>query len=80
VKLTLFLNGIQKISLVQLCSTIRQCDFWCSQSDCHSFLPDMPVEVIPHVEFKKKTKEAKALVRLGEFTSYANVILVAGVM
>jgi D-ribose pyranase len=38
------------------------------------------VEVMPHVDFKKKTKEARALVRSGEFTSYANVILVAGVV
>jgi D-ribose pyranase len=43
-------------------------------------LPDIPVEVMPHVDFKKKTKEARALVRSGEFTSYANVILVAGVV
>lgn len=42
--------------------------------------PGIPVETMPHVDFKRKTKEARALVRSGEFTSYANVILVAGVV
>ncbi len=42
--------------------------------------PDIPIETMPHVDFKRKTKEARALVRSGEFTPYANVILVAGVV
>lgn len=37
------------------------------------------VEYIPHVEFKESTKKARGLVRSGEFTPYANVILIAGV-
>lgn len=37
------------------------------------------LELIPHEEFKKRTASAKAAVRSGEFTSYANVILIAGV-
>lgn len=40
---------------------------------------NVPVEYVPHVQFKEKTKQARGLVRSGEFTSYANVILVAGV-
>ncbi len=43
-------------------------------------LPGIPVETMPHVDFKRKTREARALVRSGEFTHYANVILVAGVV
>lgn len=43
-------------------------------------LPGIPVETMPHVDFKRKTREARALVRSGEFTPYANVILVAGVV
>ena len=35
---------------------------------------------MPHTEFKKLTKNARACVRSGEFTPYANVILVAGVV
>ena len=41
--------------------------------------PGISVEYVPHVQFKQKTKEARGLVRSGEFTPYANVILVAGV-
>ena len=43
-------------------------------------LVDIPIETIPHVEFKKKTGEARAVVRTGEFTPYANVILISGVV
>jgi D-ribose pyranase len=43
------------------------------------FPESMPVTYLPHTEFKQKTKSAKAAVRSGEFTPYANVILQAGV-
>ena len=39
---------------------------------------DAPIEAIPHMEFKKQTGASRAAVRTGEFTPYANVILVAG--
>jgi D-ribose pyranase len=42
--------------------------------------PEVSIEYVPHVEFKQQTKNARGLVRTGEFTSYANVILVAGVV
>lgn len=42
-------------------------------------LPGIKIELIPHVEFKQLTHEARAFVRSGEFTPYANVILHAGV-
>jgi ABC-type ribose transport system, auxiliary component len=35
---------------------------------------------VPHERFKELTAEAKAVVRTGEFTPYANVILRAGVV
>ncbi|GHJ37247.1 D-ribose pyranase [Streptomyces sp. TS71-3] len=35
---------------------------------------------VPHVEFKKATASARAAVRSGEFTPYANVLLSAGVV
>ncbi len=41
--------------------------------------PDIPVEYVPHVDFKATTKQARGFIRSGEFTPYANVILVAGV-
>lgn len=37
------------------------------------------LQFIPHEDFKKRTAGARAAVRTGEFTSYANVILIAGV-
>ncbi|GAB3632921.1 D-ribose pyranase [Microbacterium shaanxiense] len=42
-------------------------------------LPHIDIELVPHIEFKKLTHGARAFVRSGEFTPYANVILHAGV-
>lgn len=39
---------------------------------------DLPVEAIPHQQFKERTKKSRAVIRTGEFTPYANVILVSG--
>ncbi len=43
-------------------------------------LPGVPIEFVPHEAFKAQTAESRAVVRTGEFTPYANVILVAGVV
>jgi D-ribose pyranase len=43
-------------------------------------LGDIPVEVVSHDSFKAMTADARAVVRTGEFTPYANVILIAGVV
>ena len=43
-------------------------------------LGDIPIMPIPHEAFKQRTGEARAVVRTGEFTPYANVILIAGVV
>lgn len=37
------------------------------------------IEFVPHEEFKNKTKCSKAVVRTGECTPYANIILYSGV-
>lgn len=42
--------------------------------------PHIPIDYVPHVEFKEKTKASRGMIRSGEFTAYANVILVAGVV
>lgn len=42
-------------------------------------LPGIDIELVPHVDFKRRTHDARAFVRSGEFTPYANVILHAGV-
>jgi D-ribose pyranase len=43
-------------------------------------LPDIPIERVPHESFKALTASARAVVRTGEFTPYANIILKAGVV
>ena len=45
-----------------------------------SLLPGVTLEYVPHTEFKALTGEARAVVRTGEFTPYANVILCSGVV
>lgn len=41
---------------------------------------EQKIEYLSHEEFKLLTKEAKAVIRTGEFTPYANCILQAGVL
>ncbi|NLB20424.1 MAG: D-ribose pyranase [Clostridium sp.] len=40
---------------------------------------DIEIEYVPHEDLKKKTKVSKAVVRTGEYRSYANIILVSSV-
>ena len=49
-------------------------------ADVQNLLPEVPVEFIPHTDFKAKTASARAVVRTGDFAPYANVILVSGVV
>ncbi|WP_195542878.1 D-ribose pyranase [Massiliimalia timonensis] len=42
-------------------------------------LPGLPESELCHEEFKRKLAQAKAVIRTGETTSYANIALVAGV-
>ena len=39
-----------------------------------------PIGEVPHEEFKRLTAQARAIVRTGEFTPYANIILYSGVV
>ena len=43
-------------------------------------LGDVPIEIETHLIFKERTRSARAVIRTGEFTPYANIILVAGVV
>ena len=49
-------------------------------ADVQELLPDVPVEFVTHTELKTMTAHARAVVRTGEFSPYANVILVSGVV
>ncbi len=44
-----------------------------------AFFPDASEDHAPHDAFKQRSRGAAAIVRTGEFTPYANVLLVAGV-
>jgi D-ribose pyranase len=43
-------------------------------------LGDVSSETVTHRIFKEQTRSARAVIRTGEFTPYANVILVSGVI
>ena len=43
-------------------------------------LGDVPIDAVTHLAFKEQTRSARAVIRTGEFTPYANVILMAGVL
>ena len=41
---------------------------------------NITITTVSHEDFKRLTKESKAIVRTGEFTPYANIILKSGVV
>jgi D-ribose pyranase len=45
-----------------------------------ALLGDIPISTVPHEKFKERTCGAKGVVRTGEFTPFANVILISGVV
>ena len=47
-------------------------------NEIKKIIPEELLDTIPHVEFKEKTAESKAVIRTGEFTPYSNIFLVAG--
>jgi len=49
-------------------------------ADVQELLPGVQIEFVAHLEFKTSTASARAVVRTGEFATYANVILVSGVV
>ncbi|WXR61066.1 D-ribose pyranase [Peptostreptococcaceae bacterium AGR-M142] len=49
------------------------------EEEINEILKDCEVEYISHEKFKERTKNAKAIIRTGECTPYANIILKSGV-
>jgi len=43
-------------------------------------LKKIPVKEVPHERFKEISRQAKAIIKTGEFTPYANIILICGVI
>ncbi len=50
------------------------------QGEVQELIKGIPVQYISHEQFKEETKKAKAIIRTGEATPYANIILHAGVI
>lgn len=71
--------GEMKVERATLAGEIRRVP----QSAFHRLLlerfEDVPVDYLAHEDFKHATAEARAVVRSGEFTPYANVLLSSGV-
>ena len=49
-------------------------------AEIKDLLPGIPIEFTTHALLKEATHQARAVVRTGEFTPYANIILFAGVV
>jgi D-ribose pyranase len=49
-------------------------------TEVQKLLPDVPVEFVSHSQLKTRSADARAVVRTDEFSPYANVILVSGVV
>ena len=55
---------------------VKNPDVW---KELQAVLGNLPCEQLSHEMFKKRTAGAKAVIRTGETSPYANVILIAGV-
>jgi len=79
-----FFEVVQAVLLeMQVEKAIFAAELMAAQPDVYSglqaTLPDVELDSVSHAEFKELTKAAKAIIRTGECTPYANVILQAGV-
>lgn len=72
------------LSEMQVESAIVASEIRAKSPSMHSSIVRMmgetPLSSISHEDFKLQTAKARAVVRTGEFTPYANIILVAGVV
>lgn len=50
------------------------------ESSIKTILGNIPIEMIPHEQFKQETHTSTAIIRTGEFSPYANIILISGVV
>lgn len=50
------------------------------KSEATKLLKEVPITYISHEEFKVRCKQAKAVIRTGECSPYANIILSSGVV
>ena len=50
------------------------------QEAINIYFPEAKGKMIPHVEFKELAQKSRGVVRTGDFTPYANIILSSGVI
>ncbi|MDO3676054.1 D-ribose pyranase [Paenibacillus ehimensis] len=50
------------------------------KQELEAVMKGIPVRTVSHEQLKRLTHEAKAVIRTGEFTPYANIVLQAGVI
>jgi D-ribose pyranase len=43
-------------------------------------LPGVPLDLVPHAEFKQSARAVRGVIRTGDFVPYSNIMLVAGVV
>jgi D-ribose pyranase len=48
--------------------------------DVTNLLGNVPIETVTHLVFKEHIRSARGVIRTGEFTPYANIILESGVV
>lgn len=59
--------------------TVESCAMAAESSEALRTLAPLPPRLIAHAAFKAETARARAVVRTGEITPYANIALYAGV-
>lgn len=68
-----------KVEKIILATEIKEHNFEVL-SEVNRILNGVEVEFVSHSEFKQRTQRSKCIVRTGEATPYANIILVSGVI
>jgi D-ribose pyranase len=48
--------------------------------EIEELIGQVTIDFVPHEDFKETTKKSRAIIRTGEFSPYANLILVSGVV
>ncbi len=66
---------IEKIVLAEEIQQINPKVF----NEIKNLLGEIEIEFVSHEQFKIKTHDTKAIIRTGEYTAYANIILQSGV-
>jgi D-ribose pyranase len=74
---------VERVTLASEIRTVTPAAFFAALQARLTALPKVGaggVAFVPHDELKRLTAQARAVVRTGEFTPYANVILASGVV